>query len=143
MRDDALHVPRDQRLVAVGERLDARARRLQLDRAMRTGFGEHDRDRAAGAQVAYEVGHAFGVDEHFDRAQIGADADLAVFDLKNEREVTLEDQYKVEWTLYEGRKAVWPDKVFVRGKKVVDGGKVVGERGYGELCSPVSGSVGS
>lgn len=71
-------------------------------------------------------------------AQVGADADLAVFDLKNEREVTLEEQYKIEWSLYEGRKAVSPEKVFVRGKMIVDGGKVVGERGYGELSSPVS-----
>lgn len=70
--------------------------------------------------------------------QIGADADLAVYDLKNEREVKLEEQYKVEWTLYEGKKAVYPEKVFVRGRKVVDGGRVVGERGYGRLCAPVS-----
>jgi len=71
-------------------------------------------------------------------AQIGADADLAVYDLKAVREVALEDQYKVEWSLYEGRKAVYPEKVFVRGKRVVDNGKVVGERGYGELSSPMS-----
>jgi len=73
-------------------------------------------------------------------AQIGADADLAVFDLKNERDVRLEEQYKIEWTLYEGKKAVYPDKVLVRGKMVVDSGKVVGERGYGELSSPVGAS---
>ena len=63
-----------------------------------------------------------------------------VFDLKDEREVKLEEQHKIRWTLYEGKTAVYPDKVFVRGKKVVDGGKVVGERGYGELCSPAMGS---
>ncbi len=51
----------------------------------------------------------------------------------------LEDQHKIEWTLYEGKTAVVPDKVFVRGKKIVDGGKVVGERGYGRLCSPTAG----
>ena len=71
--------------------------------------------------------------------QIGADADLAVFDLKNEREVKLEEQYKLEWTLYDGKKAVYPDKVFVRGKNIVDGGKVVGERGFGAFCSPTKG----
>jgi dihydroorotase-like cyclic amidohydrolase len=70
--------------------------------------------------------------------QIGADADLAVYDLKAEREVKLEEQYKIEWSLYEGRKAVYPEKVFVRGTLVVDNGRVVGDRGYGELCSPVS-----
>ena len=73
-------------------------------------------------------------------AQIGADADLAVYDLKAVREVALEDQYKVEWSLYEGRRVVYPEKVLVRGKMVVDNGKVVGERGYGELSSPVRAS---
>lgn len=68
--------------------------------------------------------------------QVGADGDLAVFDLEKEREVRLEEQYRVQWTLYEGKKAVYPDKVFVRGKRVVDGGRVVGQRGYGEFCSP-------
>ena len=72
--------------------------------------------------------------------RIGADADLAVFDLKDEREVTLEEQYKIEWSLYEGKKAVFPDMVLVRGKMIVDNGRVVGDRGYGELCSPVSAS---
>jgi allantoinase len=72
--------------------------------------------------------------------QIGADADLAVFDLKSERTVRLEDQYKIEWTLYEGKEVVYPDKVFLRGEMVVDNGHVVGERGYGELCSPVRAS---
>ncbi len=71
--------------------------------------------------------------------QVGADADLSVFDLKDEREVKLEEQYKIEWTLYDGKRAVYPEKVFVRGKKVVDGGRVVGERGYGILCSPMDG----
>ena len=52
----------------------------------------------------------------------------------------MEEQYKIEWTLYEGKKAVYPDKVLVRGKRVVDSGKVVGERGYGEFRSPVSAS---
>jgi allantoinase len=70
--------------------------------------------------------------------QIGADADLAVFDLNAECVVRLEDQYKIEWTLYEGKAAVYPDKVFVRGKKIVDGGRVVGERGYGRLCPPAA-----
>ncbi len=71
--------------------------------------------------------------------QIGADADLAVFDLEDEREVKLEEQYKIEWTLYEGRKAVYPETVFVRGRKVVEKGNVVGERGYGDLCTPATG----
>ncbi len=69
--------------------------------------------------------------------QIGSDADLAIYDLKDEREVKLEDQHLLEWTLYEGKMAVYPDKVFVRGEKVVENGKVIGARGFGELCSPM------
>ena len=71
-------------------------------------------------------------------AQIGADADFAIFDLSSEREIRLEEQIGLEWTLYEGMKAVYPALVLVRGKLIVDKGKFVGERGYGELCSPVS-----
>ena len=70
------------------------------------------------------------------RALIGADADFAVFDLERERTVELEEQVGVEWTLYEGMKVVYPELVLLRGKAVVDGGTVVGDRGYGQLCSP-------
>ncbi len=69
-------------------------------------------------------------------ARIGADADFAVFDLERERTVELDEQVGVEWTLYEGMKVVYPDLVLLRGKTVVDGDKVVGDRGYGQLCSP-------
>jgi dihydroorotase (multifunctional complex type) len=68
--------------------------------------------------------------------QIGADADFAIFDLQVEREIKLEEQLGLEWTLYEGMKAVYPDLVLVRGKTVVKGGEMVGARGYGEFCSP-------
>jgi hypothetical protein len=33
-------------------------------------------------------------------------------------------------------KVVYPELVLLRGKPVVDEGKVVGDRGYGQLCSP-------
>ena len=69
-------------------------------------------------------------------ALIGADADFAVFDLERERTVELEKQVGLEWTLYEGREVVYPELVLVRGKPVVVAGEVVGDRGYGQLCSP-------
>jgi dihydropyrimidinase len=68
--------------------------------------------------------------------QVGADADFAIFDLQEERDIKLDEQLGLEWTLYEGMKAVYPDLVLVRGKTVVKGGEVVGARGYGEFCSP-------
>ena len=51
---------------------------------------------------------------------------------------TSEAVMEVDIGIAGGKKAVYPDKVFVRGKMVVDSGRVVGEKGYGELCSPVS-----
>jgi dihydroorotase-like cyclic amidohydrolase len=69
-------------------------------------------------------------------ALIGADADLAIFDLERERSVELDEQVGIEWTLYEGMKVVYPERVLVRGTTVVDGGKVVGEQGYGQLVPP-------
>jgi len=67
---------------------------------------------------------------------IGADADFVLVDLEKETEVKVEDQVGLEWSLYEGMKVVYPERVLVRGKAVVDGGQVVGEAGYGELCTP-------
>jgi len=69
-------------------------------------------------------------------AMIGADADFAIFDLKKEREVKVEEQIQLEYSLYEGMKAVYPDVVLVRGKAVVDDGQIVGKAGYGEYCTP-------
>jgi hypothetical protein len=50
--------------------------------------------------------------------------------------VELDEQVGIEWTLYEGMTVVYPERVLVRGTTVVDGGKVVGEQGYGQLVSP-------
>ena len=71
---------------------------------------------------------------------IGADADLAIFDLQDEREIKLEEQLGLEWTLYEGLKAVYPDVVLVRGEMVVKDGQLVGKKGYGRFCSPQTNS---
>jgi allantoinase len=69
-------------------------------------------------------------------ASIGADADFAIFDLDRERPVMVEDQIGVEWTLYEGMQAIYPERVLVRGRSVVLDGAVVGKAGEGEFCVP-------
>jgi allantoinase len=71
-------------------------------------------------------------------AAIGADADFAIFDLERERDVTVDDQVGVEWTLYEGMRAVYPERVLLRGRSLVHGGRVSGKRGDGEFCVPVA-----
>jgi dihydroorotase-like cyclic amidohydrolase len=73
-------------------------------------------------------------------ASIGADADFAIFDLERERAVTVDDQIGVEWTLYEGMQAVYPERVMVRGRSVVLDGEVIGKRGDGEFCFPTAAS---
>jgi allantoinase len=76
-------------------------------------------------------------------ASIGADADFAIFDLERERAVTVDDQIGVEWTLYEGMQAVYPERVMVRGRSVVLDGEVIGKRGDGEFCVPTVASTAS
>jgi len=68
--------------------------------------------------------------------QIGADADLALYDLERVSAIELADQVGLEWTLYDGLKAVCPDTVLVRGNPVVEKGTLVGEKGFGQYCSP-------
>ena len=59
-------------------------------------------------------------------ASIGADADFAVFDMDHERSVKVEDQVGVEWTLYEGMQAIYPERVLVRGPSRKDPGQLSG-----------------
>ena len=67
--------------------------------------------------------------------------DFAIFDLDRERKVAVEEQIGVEWTLYEGMQAVYPERVLVRGQSVVRDGKLCGKRGDGEFCVPVVASL--
>lgn len=69
-------------------------------------------------------------------AMVGSDADFAIFDLRSEREVVVEEQIGLDWSLHEGRKVVYPDIVLLRGKKIVEKGEIVGEAGYGTFTTP-------
>lgn len=69
-------------------------------------------------------------------ALVGSDADFAIYDLGKTEDIRLEDQEGLEWTLYEGFPAVYPDWVLVRGKAVVREGRLAGKAGYGQFCSP-------
>jgi dihydroorotase-like cyclic amidohydrolase len=71
---------------------------------------------------------------------IGADADFAIFDLDRERTVAVEEQIGVEWTLYEGMQALYPERVLVRGQSVVRDGEVIGKPGEGRFCVPFASS---
>ena len=72
---------------------------------------------------------------------VGADADLVVIDINAEKEVTTEALHSAQdYTPFEGMKLKgWPETTVVRGRVVFEGGKVVGEPGWGRYQSrPVS-----
>ena len=68
----------------------------------------------------------------------GADADIIVFDPKAEKTVTADAlKSAAGYSLYEGETLTgWPEKVFVRGSLVVDGGKVVASEPTGRHVPP-------
>ena len=65
---------------------------------------------------------------------MGADADLVIVDLEEEKTVTPELLNSAQdYTPFEGLSLKgWPGEVLVRGETVVDNGRVVGRPGYGE-----------
>ena len=76
---------------------------------------------------------------------MGSDADFALVDLDERRVVTPEYmQSWADWGLYDGWDLRgWPQMTIVRGRVVVDHGKVVGEEGYGEyIPRPTRGAAG-
>lgn len=64
---------------------------------------------------------------------VGADADFAIFDLSRETEIKLEDQPALDFTLYEGMKAVYAETTIVRGRVVYEGGRFPEGPGYGRF----------
>ncbi len=64
--------------------------------------------------------------------EVGRDADLMVIDMKDIREIKSEKLHsKAGWTPFEGMEAVFPEDVYVRGKRIIKDGNFEGERGFG------------
>lgn len=65
--------------------------------------------------------------------RVGSDADFALVDLEQEREVTPEYmQSAADWGLYDGWKLKgWPVKTIVRGEVVMEDGRIVADSGHG------------
>jgi dihydroorotase len=62
--------------------------------------------------------------------EIGKDADLMIVDPAQVRPIKVRDlRSKCGWTAYEGREAIFPHAVMVRGQLMMEGGSLVGERG--------------
>ena len=69
------------------------------------------------------------------RIGVGSDADLVIFDPDEESTLSVENLHQnVDFCVYEGKKLVgMPDMVLLRGKKIVDKGKFVGEINWGSI----------
>jgi dihydroorotase/allantoinase len=90
--------------------------------------------------TSYNPARLFGVYPRKGVIQPGADADLVIIDMNKEEVISNETTYtKVGWTPYHGRKVKGaPIRTILRGKTVMEDGKVVGEPGGGEFVKPVN-----
>ncbi|KMK65458.1 dihydropyrimidinase [Puniceibacterium sp. IMCC21224] len=66
---------------------------------------------------------------------IGMDADIAIWDPKETRKVTLADQHdNMDYTPYDGWTLTgWPTTVLTRGKRVIENGELKADPGHGQF----------
>ncbi len=66
---------------------------------------------------------------------VGSDADFAIVDIDEEKEVTLPSLHTAQdFSPEEGMNLKgWPECTILRGKVIFEKGKVVGQPGYGEF----------
>ncbi|MFO7968393.1 MAG: dihydroorotase [Archaeoglobaceae archaeon] len=82
-------------------------------------------------RIARRPAELFGLSGHGEIKE-GNYANLAVFDLSEKKEIRGEDLHtNSTWTPYEGREAVFPFKVYLRGEEALDGGETIVEPGFG------------
>jgi len=68
------------------------------------------------------------------RIEVGKDADFIVVDLKKDCKIKSEDLHsKCGWTPFEGRPAIFPEYVFVRGEKLIEDHEMLGIQGFGRF----------
>jgi len=68
------------------------------------------------------------------RIEAGADADLAVVDIKDENKIKSENLHsKCRWSAFEDWKAIFPKYVFIRGEKVIDNNEIQVNQGFGKF----------
>ena len=108
--------------------------RLPLLFSEGVGGGRIDLNRFV-ALASTNAARLYGLYPRKGTIAIGSDADLAIWDPEREVTVTWDDLYdNVEYTPYEGRRIRgWPVTVLSRGRRVVDGGELLVERGSGEF----------
>lgn len=89
--------------------------------------------------LAQHPAQLFGMFPQKGALQVGADADIVIFDPDHTWRITAENQYqRVDYTPYEGMEmAGCTDTVLLSGQVAVEGGKVVAE-GLGRYRPPGS-----
>lgn len=84
--------------------------------------------------LCYNNAKVFGVYPRKGTIQIGSDADLVIIDLEKKEKLRASNQhYKIsDYTLYEDREVKgWPILTMVRGKIVIENGKMLASQGTG------------
>lgn len=91
--------------------------------------------------TSHNPARLFGVYPRKGVLQPGSDGDIVIVDMDREETITNETTYtRVGWTPYHGRKVKGaPVYTIVRGKVVMENGKVTGKPGDGEFITPVKG----
>jgi dihydropyrimidinase len=74
---------------------------------------------------------------------VGSDADIVIWDPNKERMIQAAHRHmNTDYNVYEGLVVKgWPDKVFLRGRPIVDGDDWLGERGRGKFIYRKPGGV--
>jgi dihydroorotase (multifunctional complex type) len=90
--------------------------------------------------TSYNPARLFGVYPRKGVLQPGADADIVIVDMNKEDLITNEKTYtKVGWTPYNGQKVKGvPIRTILRGKTVMENGKITGKPGDGQFVPPVA-----
>ena len=89
--------------------------------------------------TSYNAAKIFNVYPRKGVLQPGSDADMVIIDMGKEEIITNETTYtKVGWTPYHGRKIKGaPIRTILRGKTVMQDGKITGKPVDGQLVKPV------
>jgi dihydroorotase-like cyclic amidohydrolase len=87
---------------------------------------------------SYNPARIFGVYPRKGIIQPGSDADLVIVDMTKEEVINNDSTYtKVGWTPYHGQKVKGvPIRTILRGKTVMENGRVVGKPGDGRFVTP-------
>ena len=96
---------------------------MMMDMVKRGDISVQQLVRMASAAPA----EAFGMNKG--AIEVGRDADLMVFDTRKVKRIRLKDLHsKCNYTPYEGRDAIFPEMVFVRGEMQIRNGELCGDR---------------